>query len=285
MAGDAGKVRTSVAAKKKAKKVAEAPAKAEIEEVAKEAKAAMAEVVAEAEADDAAGVAKGEEASKDPKERKRKTKADRFAKAAAKADEPDRGVVYLGHIPKGFFEPQMRKFFSQFGQLRRLRLSRSAKNAASKGYAFIEFQEQSVAKIVAETMQNYLLFGKKLVCHVVAKDKQHPKLFARCNKVLTNRQPGRRRKARQIYNDRPLVEVDGVHLRQLTKKQVVKAKKRSNNLANKLKALDIEYSLDADEGKAGKKAAKGKAEDRSPAQKRKGEEAKGAAAKKKRKAA
>ena len=38
-----------------------------------------------------------------------------------------RGVVYLGHIPPGFYEPQMKKFFGQFGRVTRLRLSRSKK--------------------------------------------------------------------------------------------------------------------------------------------------------------
>ncbi|CAI9720746.1 FHA domain-interacting nucleolar phosphoproteinphosphoprotein-like-like [Octopus vulgaris] len=36
-----------------------------------------------------------------------------------------RGVVYLGRIPYGFFENQMRAYFSQFGKVTRLRLSRS----------------------------------------------------------------------------------------------------------------------------------------------------------------
>ena len=37
------------------------------------------------------------------------------------------GVVYLGHIPHGFFEQEMRTYFSQFGNVNRLKLSRSKK--------------------------------------------------------------------------------------------------------------------------------------------------------------
>merc|ERR1712228_1052109 len=99
------------------------------------------------------------------------------AAAPGEAAKEPRGVIYLGHLPKGFFEPQMRQFFSQFGNITRLRLSRSKKNAQSKGFAFIEFAEEDVAKIVAETMDKYYLFGKTLVCHLVAKEKQHPGLF------------------------------------------------------------------------------------------------------------
>ena len=37
------------------------------------------------------------------------------------------GVVYVGHIPHGFYEEEMRKYFSQFGTVTRLRLARSRK--------------------------------------------------------------------------------------------------------------------------------------------------------------
>lgn len=67
-----------------------------------------------------------------------KTKAAKAA-AAAESRPPRSNVVYLGRIPHGFFEDQMRGYFSQFGELRRLRLSRSKKSARSRGYAFLEF--------------------------------------------------------------------------------------------------------------------------------------------------
>ena len=35
--------------------------------------------------------------------------------------------MYLGHIPHGFYEEEMRKYFSQFGRVTRLKLSRSKK--------------------------------------------------------------------------------------------------------------------------------------------------------------
>ena len=36
--------------------------------------------------------------------------------------------------------------------------------ARSKGYAFVEFASDEVAKIVAETMYNYMMFGRLLKC-------------------------------------------------------------------------------------------------------------------------
>ncbi|XP_053327903.1 MKI67 FHA domain-interacting nucleolar phosphoprotein [Spea bombifrons] len=87
------------------------------------------------------------------------------------------GVVYLGHIPRTLHEPQLREYFSQFGHVTRLRLSRSKKTGTSKGYAFVEFECDEVAKIVAETMNNYLFCERLLKCEFIAPEKVHPKLF------------------------------------------------------------------------------------------------------------
>ena len=45
----------------------------------------------------------------------------------AEAAEEERGVIYLGHIPFGFFEREMKSYFEQFGHVTRLRLSRNLK--------------------------------------------------------------------------------------------------------------------------------------------------------------
>ena len=37
------------------------------------------------------------------------------------------GVVYVGHIPQHFQEKEMRQFFEQFGDILKLRISRSKK--------------------------------------------------------------------------------------------------------------------------------------------------------------
>uniref|UniRef100_A0A3Q1H3M4 Nucleolar protein interacting with the FHA domain of MKI67 n=1 Tax=Acanthochromis polyacanthus TaxID=80966 RepID=A0A3Q1H3M4_9TELE len=87
------------------------------------------------------------------------------------------GVVYVGHLPKGLFEPQLKSYFGQFGKVLRLRLSRSKKTGGSKGYAFVEFDCDEVAKIVAETMNNYLMGERLIKCHVIPPEKVHEKLF------------------------------------------------------------------------------------------------------------
>jgi nucleolar protein 15 len=91
-------------------------------------------------------------------------------------------VIYVGRIPHGFYEDQMRGFFSQFGDIKRLRLSRNKKTGKSKHYAFIEFESPEVAPIVAEAMHNYLLFESMLQVKVVPVEKLKPSMWVGANK-------------------------------------------------------------------------------------------------------
>ena len=75
----------------------------------------------------------------------------------------------------------MKQYFSQFGKVNRLRLSRNKKTGASKHFAFVEFQSEEVADIVARTMNNYLLFGHILKVHLIPAEQVHPDLFKGAN--------------------------------------------------------------------------------------------------------
>ncbi|KAH7389353.1 hypothetical protein DE146DRAFT_160845 [Phaeosphaeria sp. MPI-PUGE-AT-0046c] len=110
-----------------------------------------------------------------PKLSKKQRTALEKATQGPKSNEP--GVVYVGRVPRGFFEPQMKKYFSQFGRVNRLRLSRNKKTGASKHYAFVEFSSSEVADIVARTMNNYLLFGHILRCSLIPAEQVHADLF------------------------------------------------------------------------------------------------------------
>lgn len=66
--------------------------------------------------------------------------------------------MYIKHLPHGFYEEQLRGYFSQFGAITRLRLARSPKTLGSKGFAFIEFRYPEVAEIAADAMNNYIMF-------------------------------------------------------------------------------------------------------------------------------
>jgi nucleolar protein 15 len=87
----------------------------------------------------------------------------RFNKLRLKAETKDsRGIVYVGHLPKGFNEEELKKFFGQFGTVDKMRVSRSKKTGRSKGYAFLEFEDKEVAKIAVGAMDKYLMFGKQI---------------------------------------------------------------------------------------------------------------------------
>lgn len=75
-----------------------------------------------------------------------------------------RGAIYIGRIPHGFYEDQLKSYFDQFGIVSRVKLARSKRTGRSKGYAFVEFYSSEVAKVAAEAMNNYLMFNCILKC-------------------------------------------------------------------------------------------------------------------------
>ena len=62
----------------------------------------------------------------------------RFSKLKIRKNEDDKAILYVGHLPKGFNEKELKQFFEQFGTITRMRVSRSKKTARSKGYAYLE---------------------------------------------------------------------------------------------------------------------------------------------------
>ncbi|ODV79055.1 RNA-binding domain-containing protein, partial [Suhomyces tanzawaensis NRRL Y-17324] len=109
-----------------------------------------------------------------------------------------RGVIYIGRIPHGFYENEMKRYFNQFGNIINLRISRNKKTGKSKHYGFLEFENLATAKIAAETMNNYLLFGHLLKCEVV--ENFHEDLFKNANRRFT---PAAGHKISKEKNDKP----------------------------------------------------------------------------------
>lgn len=120
-----------------------------------------------------------ESAVKTKRVRNEKAKAleEAAKEAAAIANANASKIIYLGHIPDGFFEKEMKKYFAQYGKVLRVKLFRSPKTNRSKGYAFIEFEDHEVAKTASESMQGYFMMERQLVSHVVPKDKIHDGMF------------------------------------------------------------------------------------------------------------
>lgn len=89
----------------------------------------------------------------------------------------NRGVMLIKNLPKGFYETQLNQYFSQYGDVTRLRLARSERTGGSKGFAYIEFKYPEVAKVAAESMDNYLMFRQKLKTVYIPPDQQDHDYF------------------------------------------------------------------------------------------------------------
>ena len=99
------------------------------------------------------------------------------AKTKTKKKSSKPRVVYVGSLPHGFYEAQMRSYFGQFGDVLRVKVSRNKKTGKSKHYAFVEFKHAEVAAIVAESMDNYLLGNHVLKVKLMRPEDVHPEMF------------------------------------------------------------------------------------------------------------
>ncbi|GAB1312968.1 nucleolar protein [Madurella fahalii] len=165
---------------------------------------------------------KGQDVGKAPKAKKP-------AKSSSSSGQP--GVMYLGRIPHGFYEHEIRDYFGQFGEITRLRVVRNKKTGASRHRAFVEFADAEVADIAARTMDKYLLFGHILTAKIVPPGQVHPNLFKGANrrfKVV----PWNEMAGRQL--ERPLSESQWQN-------RISKEEQRRAARAEKLKAMGYEF--------------------------------------------
>ncbi|GAB4816007.1 hypothetical protein N2152v2_003053 [Parachlorella kessleri] len=154
-----------------------------------------------------------------------------------------------GHIPHGFFEKQLKEYFTQFGKVTKVRLSRSKKTARSRGYAFLEFQSAEVAKIAADAMDGYLFFGQKLVSRLLKPEECHEDLFKGANRVFT-KVPWKKIEMERHNKERTPQE---------ERLRVNKSIKKDRQRQQKIKEAGIDYKYEGLQAAAAA-AAPGKAE-------------------------
>ncbi|KAG5052113.1 hypothetical protein GLYMA_02G173000v4 [Glycine max] len=137
--------------------------------------------------------------------------ARKLAASQQKPPENTATVLYVGRIPHGFYEKEMEGYFGQFGTIKRLRIARNKKSGKSRHFGFIEFESPEVAKIVADTMHNYLLFEHLLQVYVIPPEHVHPRIWRGFNyhyKPLDSVQIERKRhdKERTLKEHQKLVD-------------------------------------------------------------------------------
>lgn len=124
------------------------------EEADEQTKALVQTVDAQEDDEPESGVVlfeEGQDVGKIPEVSRKEKKRAKKALSASKVKE-ETGVIYIGRLPHGFYEHEMKSYFSQFGPIRNLRVSRNKKTGKPKHFAFVEFEEASTAEIVAKTM-------------------------------------------------------------------------------------------------------------------------------------
>ena len=127
----------------------------------------------------------------------------------------------------------MRAYFSQFGEITRLRLSRNRATGRSKHYAFVEFASATVAKIVAETMNNYLMYSHILKCKFVPQDQLHPEIWKGAN----------RRYKQMPWNRIEKKRLERGNTREQWSKRIDQEQRKRQAKIDKLKALGYEIDL------------------------------------------
>jgi len=155
-------------------------------------------------------------------------------KKTSKSVNEETAVLYIGHIPHGFFEKEMRGFFSQFGKILGLILKRSYKTGGSKGYGFLKFESVAIAKVVRETMNKYYLAHKFLDVKSVPSDRVNAIQWEQFNTELEAKS-----RAMETRNKRSL--------QGKTKEEISKMQEgllRNDDLRRKkLKSLGVNYEF------------------------------------------
>lgn len=162
---------------------------------------------------------------------KRKIKKSEAKRNKLVAIQP--GLIRLSGLPYGFFEKELYSYFSQFGDVTRMKLIRSKKTGGSRGYAYIEFEDEDVARIAAETMNGYLMFRSLIKSRVMDRSKvDSDKLFKNWKRIFAVQTP---KQKRAVYNRLRSDE-------QITKSNQRRAKKLLKQ-QEKLDAAGIKYEL------------------------------------------
>ena len=126
-----------------------------------------------------------------------------------------------------------------------MKLSRSQRTGNPRGYAFVEFADNEVAAIVADTMSGYLFMGeRRLVCHIVPQDKIHPELFHGSKVNLALAQAGHTSSYRlKILHDNERRKVNSSksvdRLNKITRRLLGREKKKREQL----KTMGIDYDF------------------------------------------
>ncbi|XP_070502662.1 axoneme-associated protein mst101(2) [Chironomus tepperi] len=167
------------------------------------------------------------------------------SKGKKKKRPKTKGLVYVKNLPHGFFEEQLRSYFSQFGAVTRIRLGRSPTTLNSRGYAFIEFRYPEVAEIAAQAMNNYIMFHRIVKTKFIPPEQIRHDYFR--SSIMSIKKDGQRvmtskkllaRQANVENTNKLMTDVD-------QKQRVDKVRTKVSKQKAKLAALGIDFDIDS----------------------------------------
>ena len=120
--------------------------------------------------------------------------------ATPRISKNKQAVLKVGGLPSEFSEKEIRAFFSQFGTIRKLRLSRSTRTARSRCFAFVQMELPEVAVIAAEATNNYFIGGKPISVVVMNPEAVMSSTFKGFNKKFVDRRLSHETEIRKNHN-------------------------------------------------------------------------------------
>uniref|UniRef100_A0A0N5BEK5 RRM domain-containing protein n=1 Tax=Strongyloides papillosus TaxID=174720 RepID=A0A0N5BEK5_STREA len=145
-------------------------------------------------------------------------------------------IIKISRLPYGFFEQELLDFFTQFGKVVRVRVPRSKKTLNFKRYAYVEFDIPEVAEIVAETMDNHMMFDGLIKVQQL-KYKDVPDKFFISRRVILHFSKNRTTVAKEIKKRSKIYDDD--KWSQVQKKIKDKYKEKQEKLVK----LGINYQI------------------------------------------
>merc|ERR1712113_508947 len=114
-----------------------------------------------------------------------------------------------------------------------------------KGIAWVEFADKEVSKIAQESMDGYLMFGKKISVKFTPESERPPRLFLAKYflKVQGNWLLNRRKHFIKKFNQRDSLIINGEKIPQRTVLQEGKYRKRQNKLKGMLENFGIDFDV------------------------------------------
>eukprot|EP00825_Cyclidium_porcatum_P037107 TRINITY_DN4032_c0_g1_i2.p1 TRINITY_DN4032_c0_g1~~TRINITY_DN4032_c0_g1_i2.p1 ORF type:complete len:351 (+),score=122.93 TRINITY_DN4032_c0_g1_i2:177-1229(+) len=152
-------------------------------------------------------------------------------KPKTKAEEMKK-IIYIGHLPYGLEEEELKKYFGQYGNITNIMVVRSKKTARIKGYGFIQFEYPEIATIAAQSMNGHMILQKVLQCHVLDEN-QHNPFDSKLNKEF------KFINWKKIYQAKINKEKDSTELAKQVSKLIEKEKEKKK----KLQECGIDYDF------------------------------------------